>query len=318
MTGERVTVAVLDSGVDYKGSGGRARCRRLRAFGTKTKNPKNQKIDDAYRGAKLFPTAKVIGGYDFVGEAWVGGADSPPLAPDPDPMFADGPVVKDGCAGGHGTHVDGHHRRGARRRPRRHAPRRQGLLVHLHVVQWRRAAPGHGLPVDPNGDGVPSDKADIINLSLGSIYGQATDDDLSPRSRPASAAGILTAAAAGNCSDKPYCTDSPGSAPSAVSVAQTSVPSATGFAMSIDAPAAMHGQLRAVWQPWSAELDGVDGDPVRRRFRRQPARLRSVRSRVPGRQDRLRRPWLLQLHPEDLEHRRRRRRLGDHRDGRAG
>ena len=98
---------------------------------------------------------------------------------------------------------------------------------------------GMDFRMDPNGDGVPSDKADIINLSLGSIYGQATDDDLAAAVETASAAGILTAAAAGNCSDKPYCTDSPGSAPSAVSVAQTSVPSATGFAMSIDAPAAM-------------------------------------------------------------------------------
>ncbi len=36
-----------------------------------------------------------MGGYDFVGEAWSGGANSPPLAPDPNPIDFEG----------HGTHV---------------------------------------------------------------------------------------------------------------------------------------------------------------------------------------------------------------------
>ena len=57
---------------------------------------KNTKINDAYKGQKLFPTAKVIGGYDFVGELWVGGADSPPLAPDPDPIPCGPGAITDG------------------------------------------------------------------------------------------------------------------------------------------------------------------------------------------------------------------------------
>lgn len=39
----------------------------------------------------MFPTAKVIDGYDFVGEVWPNG----PEAPDPDPIDFEG----------HGTHV---------------------------------------------------------------------------------------------------------------------------------------------------------------------------------------------------------------------
>ena len=33
--------------------------------------------------------------------------------------------------------------------------------------------------VDPNGDGRPADHLDIVNMSLGSDYGEAFDDDLS-------------------------------------------------------------------------------------------------------------------------------------------
>ena len=47
------------------------------AYGTATADPKNTTRDG------LFPTAKVVGGYDFVGEAWPNGAARPPR-PGPD------------------------------------------------------------------------------------------------------------------------------------------------------------------------------------------------------------------------------------------
>ena len=49
----------------------------------------------------MFPSAKVVGGWDFVGEQWTGAAGSPPLAPDPDPI----PSPDATTNGGHGTHV---------------------------------------------------------------------------------------------------------------------------------------------------------------------------------------------------------------------
>lgn len=108
--------------------------------------------------------------------------------------------------------------------------------------------------LDPNGDGDTSDRVDIVNMSLGALYGQSFDDDLSQAVEHASALGVLTIASAGNSSDKPYVTGTPAAAPSALSVAQTSVPSAFLPLMQVLAPASIVGQYQAVFQPWSAPL----------------------------------------------------------------
>ena len=52
--------------------------------------------------------------------------------------------------------------------------------------------------VDPDGDGDPSDAVDIINMSLGSDYGQPFDDDLSAAVNGATALDVLTVTSAGN------------------------------------------------------------------------------------------------------------------------
>ena len=56
---------------------------------------------------------------------------------------------------------------------------------------------------DPNGDGKVKDRVDLINMSLGSDYGQPFDDDLSAAVN-VTKFGILTVASAGNWADKPY------------------------------------------------------------------------------------------------------------------
>ena len=43
--------------------------------------------------------------------------------------------------------------------------------------------------VDPNGDGLSNDHADIINMSIGSQYGQSDDDSISQAVSVATAAG---------------------------------------------------------------------------------------------------------------------------------
>jgi hypothetical protein len=86
--GTGVVVAVLDSGIDYthRNLGGPGTVDAYAAaFGVNRADPRNTTRDG------LFPTAKVIEGFDFVGENWPNG----PLAPDPDPIDFQG----------HGTHV---------------------------------------------------------------------------------------------------------------------------------------------------------------------------------------------------------------------
>jgi hypothetical protein len=109
-----------------------------------------------------FPTPKVVEGYDFVGEAWAGGAGSPPLAEDPDPIDADG----------HGTHVadiiagrsnDGKHV-GV-------APGASLLAVKVCSAVSTSCSGvallrGIDFALDPNGDGSMDDAADVINMSL--------------------------------------------------------------------------------------------------------------------------------------------------------
>jgi hypothetical protein len=68
---------------------------------------------------------------------------------------------------------------------------------------------------------------------------------------------VLTVSSAGNSSDKPYVVGTPSAAPSALSVAQTSVPSAVLPLMEVLAPASIAGFYPAVFQPWSAPLESV-------------------------------------------------------------
>jgi subtilisin family serine protease len=256
-TGAGVTVAVLDAGIDYTHAalgGPGTREAYLQAYGTKMKDTKNQKINDAYKGKKLFPTAKVIGGYDFVGEFWTGAAGSPPLSPDPDPIPCGPGAIKETCDGSHGTHVADiiAGKLGV-------APDAKLLAVKV-CSQVSTACSGVALiegmdfAMDPNGDGSTADAADIINMSLGSQYGPPQDDDLSAATENAIAAGTQVIVSAGNSGDKPYAVGTPSSAAGALSVAETAVPSATGFAMQITAPAANAGLYEAVFQSWSKAL----------------------------------------------------------------
>jgi minor extracellular serine protease Vpr len=121
---------------------------------------------------------------------------------------------------------------------------------------------GMEFAVNPNGDGRLNDRVDIINMSLGSPYGQPFDDDLAAAVDNATMAGVLTVASAGNSADKPYANGTPGGANSALSVAQTAVPSAIQAQMEIVAPASIAGLFPAVFQPWSTPLAAAVEAPL--------------------------------------------------------
>ena len=231
--GSGVSVAVLDSGIDYNHAA-------LGGSGVVADYDNN---DPNIIEPGTFPTAKVVDGYDFVGSVWPGG----PETPDPDPL-------DDGAASGHGTHVghiiggDGGVAPGADLYAVKVCSSVSSACSGIALIQ------GMEFAVDPNGDGDPSDAVDIINMSLGSDYGQPFDDDLSAAVNGATALGVLTVSSAGNGSDKPYVTGSPSSAATALSVAQTAVPSAFQPQLEAIAPAGITGLYDAVWQSWSEPL----------------------------------------------------------------
>jgi subtilisin family serine protease len=236
--GTGVRVAVLDSGIDYThynlgGSGNVA--------DFTGNNPTTIE-------AGTFPTAKVVGGWDFVGETWPNGL----LAPDPDPLDK-------GTGAGHGTHVadiiagkstDGLHKGVA-----------PGASLYAVGVCSKVSTSCSGVALlqgmdfalDPNGDGNIADAVDVINMSLGSNYGMR-QDDLSAASANAVRMGVVVVASAGNGGDKPYIVGSPSSTPEVISVAQTQVPSAKLYKI-----VAGSVTVGGSWQPWSVAPALVSG-----------------------------------------------------------
>ncbi len=232
--GSGIRVAVLDSGIDYTHAnmGGPGTLEAYAAaYGTDPSDPRNTTRDG------LFPTDKVVDGYDFVGEDW----PNTPEAPDEDPIDFEGhgSHVADIIGGSNGVAPD----------------------VDLYAVKVCSAVSsscsgialiqGMEFAVDPNGDGNTKDRVDVINMSLGSLYGQPFDDDLSLAVENASKIGVLTVASAGNSADKPYITGTPSATPSALSVAQTQVPSA---ALQLITTIGLPDDVPAVFQPWSVPL----------------------------------------------------------------
>jgi subtilisin family serine protease len=244
--GTGVVVAVIDSGVDYThfnlgGSGDVADY--IAAYGTSPADPANKSRDG------LFPTAKVIEGFDFVGEVWPlgpGGFSADDLAPDDDPIDCG-----IDCAGGHGTHVsdliagqstDGTHKGVAPGASLIGIKACSSVSTSCSGVALLQAI---DFALDPNGDGDISDAVDVINMSLGSAYGQI-QDDLSLASQNAVDMGVIVVASAGNNADRPYIVGSPSTAPGVLSVAATFHPSAKLYLI------VSNSTVGGIWQSWSA------------------------------------------------------------------
>ena len=103
LDGRGTRIAIIDTGIDYThrdfGGPGTPEAYALA-------KEKLAQAPPSYRGAALFPTAKLAGGFDYVGDAWTGRcpecagqgiAEVVGPAPDPNPLDL----------AGHGTHVAG-------------------------------------------------------------------------------------------------------------------------------------------------------------------------------------------------------------------
>jgi len=241
--GRGTRVAVVDSGIDYthRNLGGPGSVAAYDQAVATFPNP-------------YFPSAKVVGGFDFVGSAWPTG----PRTEDPNP-------IDDGPAGGHGTHVadiiggrstDGGHVGVAPGASLIAIKACSSVSSSCNGVALLKAV---DFALDPDGDGT-LDPVDVMNLSLGSSYGQK-EDDLTEALERASAAGVVVVASAGNSGNKPYVVGSPSVGQRVISVAQTQVPSAKSVPLVVNSPAAIagtYGNTETV--PWAPVDRSVTGD----------------------------------------------------------
>lgn len=264
VTGAGVKVAVIDSGIDFShlafGGPGTEAGWAAAYYGASASCDQDAVHDPDCAYAKpadpaLFgPGApRVKGGYDWLGEAW----------PDPDVILPDANPID---IEGHGTHVAdiigglgyaaGVNADGA------YAAKGVGVAPGADIYAFKACASFssscNGLALlksvdsaaDLDGDPTTDDPVDVINMSLGSPYGQP-EDDLTYFTNQAAALGIIVVVSAGNSADKPYIVGSPSIADGAISVAQTAVPSATRYPLFYTSSPVSDTIGNAVWQNWS-------------------------------------------------------------------
>jgi subtilisin family serine protease len=259
-TGTGISVAVIDTGIDYTHAD----------FGGSGLPEDFENNDPAIVEPGTFPTVKVVGGYDFVGNAYDAdgeGAIAIPV-PDNDPLdcFGHGSHVA-GTIGGYGVNTNG-------------STFTDDYSVAFDPTLLKigpGVAPGVDLyslkvfgcdgttdvtdqaiewAVDPNGDADFSDHLDVINMSLGSAYGSNYDSS-AVAANNASLAGVLVVASSGNENDITYITGSPATATRAISVAASVDAGEVMDGFLVNSPAGLAGTKptsNAVAYDWATGL----------------------------------------------------------------
>ncbi len=252
--GEGVRIGVIDTGIDY-----------LHAdFGGPGTPEAYSDNDPAEIEPGTFPTAKVIGGHDFVGDKYDPSGGKPAPVPDDDPLDCAG-LQQMNISGGHGTHVagtaagqgvtaDGKPFTGPYEQSLNPSQFRVGpgvapaaRLFALKVFgcegSTTMVAAALDRAADPDDDGDTSDRLDVINMSLGGSYGLATPTD-QKMVRVLTELGAFVAVAAGNDGDAFFVTGAPATYDEAMSVA--AVTDTVSFAtLTVDAPASVAGDYPA-------------------------------------------------------------------------
>ncbi|WP_238338174.1 S8 family serine peptidase [Pedococcus badiiscoriae] len=273
-TGQGVRIGVIDTGIDYThadfgGPGTGAAYATAKASNTFT------------------PTAKVVGGYDFVGDAYNPSdpAHATPL-PDANPLDCEGHgshvsgtaagfgVTKAGATytGGYATDID----------PATMAigpgvaPGASLYALKVFGCKGDTNAVGQALDwaADPNGDGDLSDRLDVVNMSLGSSYGSPDDPD-AVASNNLAALGTVVVASIGNSGDVYEVGGSPGNATRVLGVAASDDRDSVVDGLKVDAPTGIEpadtvdgtqdnvfGALKSVAYDWATQPGLTNTDVV--------------------------------------------------------
>jgi subtilisin family serine protease len=221
-TGNGVSVAVIDSGINYYH-------RNFAGAGPVAFAADNGLV----REPGTFPTAKVVKGYDFVGDDYNPSDDlttNDDPQPDRDPLDCKDPASPNvqhgshvaGTAAGTGVLANGSTYSGPYTQAAfdstnfRIAP---GVAPEASLMAYRvfGCDGGSDLVLDAIERAV-RDGADVINMSLGSLWGNPTDPSATATDN-AVEAGVVVVTSAGNSAASAYITGSPGTATRSISVA---------------------------------------------------------------------------------------------------
>ena len=236
--GTGVSIGIIDTGIDYQHA----------HFGGTGLLADYQANDRTVAPDSYFPTAKVVGGFDFAGDAYTGGA----AFPDSDPMDCNGHGTHvAGTAAGFGVNADGTTYAGPYTPAANYGALRIGPgtapKADLYALRVFGCGGGTNLTVqaidwaiDPNGDDDFSDHLDVINMSLGSPFGSGFSASAIAADN-AALAGVIVVTSAGNSGDTYFISGSPGSGSRVLATAASADDGLPGPGIRVNAPAGITG-----------------------------------------------------------------------------
>jgi len=263
--GTGIKIGIIDTGIDYLHAdfGGTGLLADYTGLNTTLPTP-------------FFPSAKVVGGTDLVGDNYNAAGTGAQLIPVPDPNPMDcnehGSHVA-GTAAGFGVTTAGATYAGPYDTTMVPSSLRilpgvapKALLYAIRVfgctgstdvvvqaIDWA---------LDPNGDMNMSDHLDVINMSLGSNNGGLSSLD-AMASENASLAGMIVVAASGNANDSYMITSAPAVANRAISVAASWDGGEPAGQVAVTAPPAIVGNYFAVPAAFGPSVTPLSGTVVR-------------------------------------------------------
>lgn len=261
--GEGVRIGIIDSGIDYTHAdfGGSGDASEYEANNRELVEPGS------------FPTTRVIGGWDFAGDAYDAGnpkANTP--APDADPLDCNKGTNGE-FAGGHGTHVAGIAAgNGVTPAGLSYAGNYDATLALSTFSVAPGVAPRASLvalrvfgcngssgliplalerAADPNLDGDFSDRLDVVNMSLGGAYGLGASTEVKATENLFKL-GTLIVVAAGNDGDAFFDGGAPGTLRQVLTVAASE--DRPWVPLHVDSPASIAGSFPSAEGPVSTPL----------------------------------------------------------------
>lgn len=271
-TGKGIKVAVLDTGVDYTHAsfGGPGTLEAYKEAQASTELPS---ADSGLRDDNKF-----IGGWDLVGDDYNANSDAesyqPIPHPDPNPLDCEAAGHGSHVAGttaGYGVNADGSTFTGnyadldakalsEMKVGPGSAPEAQLIGIRVFGCEGSSSVVGQALDyvLDPNGDGDFSDRAQVVNMSLGSDH-SPTEDPENDIVDELTKAGILSVVASGNAGDVTDVGGSPGNSRSSLTVANSVGSHVTLDKIQVDEPSDVAGTASG---QYSSNFNYTNADPA--------------------------------------------------------